>query len=93
MNEDQPSPEHIQFMLELVENVKTMLGGDKMVAAIGEESNGCYAVLICMNPLPPALVIGTILAMLAEQQVKELGKRHNEMQFENMTTVKSTMVN
>ena len=76
----EPSEEHIEFMRQLVENIKDMLGGDKMVAAIGEEQNGCYAVMICVNPLPPELVIMTITAMLTEQLLKDMGRRYNEVQ-------------
>mgnify|MGYP003575563123 CR=1 FL=1 len=80
---DDLPPEHLEFMNQMIENVKKMVGEDKMVAMLGEPRNGCYAVFICLNPLPPNLVLMTILSMLSEQMLKDMARRHNEIEMLN----------
>lgn len=75
----EPSPEHLEFMNQLVENTKLMLGEDRMVACIGNEQNGIYSILISVHPLPPSLVMMTIVSMMCDQVVSDMGERHNEL--------------
>lgn len=71
------SEEHLRFMNELVENIRAMTGGKAMVAALGNEPNGVYAVMISVNPLPPELVMMVITTMINEKILAEMGKQHN----------------
>lgn len=80
-----PSPEHLEFMSQLVENTKEMIGEDRMVACIGNEQNGVYAILVSVHPLPPELVMMTIISMMIDQVVSDMGSRHNELMQAKMS--------
>lgn len=69
--------EHVRFMEELVDNVRKMTGGQAMVAALGNEPNGIYCLMISVNPLPPELVMACINSMLTDKILAEMTKQHN----------------
>lgn len=69
---------HKEFITQLVQNVKAMLGDDKMVAGIGNEGTGVYAIMISINAYPPDLVLSAIISMLSDQLLDQMAKKHNE---------------
>lgn len=91
-DDDEPAPEHVRFMTELVENMHKMVGEDKMVSCIGDEKNGVYAILLSLNPLPPSIILMAIVNMLTNRLMKEMAERHNTL-VEAGTAQGSKMVN
>lgn len=91
--DERDSTAHVEFMRQLVENVKLMLGGEAMVAAVGNENNGVYGIMICVNNLPGSLVIMSVMSMLADQMLKDMAKRHNALCGEEMGESTSKFVN
>lgn len=83
-NDKEPSPEHLQFMRELAQNVSAMTGGDKQVACIGDEPNGIYAILLCVNQLPDSLILMTVLHLISSQLINSMADAHNANTMENL---------
>jgi hypothetical protein len=71
--------EHVDFMRQLAENVRLMLGDAGMVAVVGNEQNGVYGIMISVHQLPPGLVMVAIANMITDKLLLEMSERHNQV--------------
>lgn len=83
MNDDEipagVSKEHVDFMRQLAENVRIMLGDAGMVAVVGNEQNGVYGIMISVHQLPPGLVMVAVVNMITDKVLMEMSERHNQV--------------